>query len=457
MPGPAEDGRVSAAAAHELRVLDGLHAGARAPLDDAQAQPLAIGSALDNDIVLGDPGIAARHALLHWDAAQRRWRLQPAAEAEAAPAAARDAGHGLGEAVSLGPVRITVASANDPFDAVVAAPAVQAPVLVDEPPPGEAAELTPAPAPAAPAPRWGRIAALLALVITLALGAGLWHVQQLAGERAAALPQRPAPARPQPSAAVPAVDPIQAALRPLALERQLAVRQVGGRPVVTGLVADAAAQEAVSSALLRLSPRPGLQVLTLADLRAQARDAGWRLPDALRLSLTPEGGLRVAGPVGTDADGAELARRLQALLPPGVALATDFEPPQRLAERFLAAAREQGFAIDGRLDGARLVAQLDLPDADRARWERWLLQAHPRLLGSLRLAVALREAPPAPRSDLRLPFRVASVVGGAAPQLLLADGTRLLPGGRVGDVTLERIDDDRLVLRRGAQTFEVPR
>ena len=48
----------------ELRILNGLHRGASLPLDD---QPQLIGAADDADIVLVDPGIELRHAVLRLD------------------------------------------------------------------------------------------------------------------------------------------------------------------------------------------------------------------------------------------------------------------------------------------------------------------------------------------------------------------------------------------------------
>jgi type III secretion protein D len=48
----------------ELRILNGLHRGASVPLDD---QPQLIGAADDADIVLVDPGIEPRHAVLRRD------------------------------------------------------------------------------------------------------------------------------------------------------------------------------------------------------------------------------------------------------------------------------------------------------------------------------------------------------------------------------------------------------
>jgi len=54
----------------ELRILNGLHRGASLPLDD---QPQLIGAADDADIVLVDPGIEPRHAVLRLDGSN--WSL----------------------------------------------------------------------------------------------------------------------------------------------------------------------------------------------------------------------------------------------------------------------------------------------------------------------------------------------------------------------------------------------
>ena len=180
-------------AAHELRVLDGLHAGARAPLDGAGAVRLAIGSALDNDIVLSDPGIDDRHAVLQWDAPAGRWHLLADAKAEPGP------GHAPGETVAVGPVRVTVAAANDNFD-LQAGPAEPEPALVDEPLPDEDdAPATDPPAP--PRKRWLRLLLAGCGLLALLVAVGLWQFSQGVGGddlSAAAPPPPQAVARPVP-------------------------------------------------------------------------------------------------------------------------------------------------------------------------------------------------------------------------------------------------------------------
>lgn len=175
-------------AAHELRVLDGLHAGARAPLGGDSAVRLAIGSALDNDIVLSDPGVDERHAVLQWDVAAGRWHLLDSEQAEPGP------GHAPGEAAAVGPVRVTVAAANDRFD-LQAGPTEPEPALVADPLPDDD---TPADveASAPPRRRWLRVLGVGTGLLALLVAAGLWQFRQGAGgDDTTATPTPPAPDR----------------------------------------------------------------------------------------------------------------------------------------------------------------------------------------------------------------------------------------------------------------------
>lgn len=446
-------------AAHELRVLDGLHAGARAPLGGDSALRLAIGSALDNDIVLSDPGVDERHAVLQWDAGAGRWHLLDSEQAEPGH------GHAPGEAVAVGPVRVTVAAANDRFD-LQAGPAEPEPALVADPLPDDD---TPADveASAPPRKRWRRLLGVGTGLLALLVAAGLWQFRQGAGgDDSTALQTPPPPTErpaPKPTAAV-TVDhrgAVLAVLKAQGLDTRLQVQGSPARPVVTGLLGDAATLEMLANGLARLSPRPGLQVWTLDQVRSALRDGGLKLPPALRMGIDDQGGLQLAGPVASDAAAIDLQQRVQAVLPPGVPVRARFDTPQRLAARFVAEGQAQGFRLDGRLEGPpgdqRLALTVDLPAADRARWELWLAGMHKQLAGALNFTATLRAAPPPPRSDQRLPFRVRSIVGGVSPYLVLADGAQLVPGGQQGDVTLLQIDDDALVLQRAGLTFKVPR
>lgn len=454
-------------AALELRVLDGMHAGARAALPAGPELKLAIGSALDNDIVLSDPGIEPRHAVLLWQAERGRWQLLRAGQA------AEGDGLAPGEAALLGPIRVTVVAANDPFDLTAAPPMAPEPeIRDDEVRPEPAADDAPAPEaalatagalesaapddrPAAGAPGgrpWAWVLALGSLAVMALVVVALALFARGATEPAA-------------TAAAPAVDravadlraTVVGVLRQQGLDGRLQVQGNATQATVQGLLSGDDQLEPLAAALARLSPRPRLQVWTLDQVRAAARDAGLRWPPSVTLAVADSGALRLAGSLPSDEAEAALQQALRTLLPPFVAMQADFVPPAVLAQRFIDEARAAGFALDGRVEGRQLRLSATVPAAELPRWERWLLGAQSRLAGLLRLNVQLRDPVVAAAAPRKLPFRVASVVGGERPHLLLDDGTKLAPGARHAGYTLVQIDDDALVLQGAGPAFKVPR
>lgn len=449
-------------ATHELRVLDGLHAGARAPLHGSGALRLAIGSALSNDIVLSDPGIAPEHAALHWDAEQQRWQLLPDGQAPAG------SGHAVGDTLAVGPVRVTVAAANDPFDLSASPPVAPEPEA--EPPSSEAeppAELAEPDAPAAavaddtrlagpgaparaPLNRWAGLLGAGAVLLLALVAASLWLFARGAKPATSQAAATQAHSEADLRAAVSEV------LRSQGLDGRLQLHGDARQATVSGLLPDPASAEALASALARLNPRPGLQVWTLEQVRGALRDGGLRLPASVSLAVDDQGRLQLAGALPSDAAELALPQALRALLPPFITLHTAFEPPAALARRFIADARAQGFELDGSVQGRQLLLSASVPDAELPRWERWLLGAQQRLAGLLALQVQLRPGAAAPAPP-RLPFRVASVVSGPQPYVMLSDGSRLVPGGRRDGYTLLEIDNESLVLKGAGPLFKVPR
>jgi type III secretion protein D len=453
---------------HELRVLDGLHAGARAPLPAATdgALRLAIGSALDNDIVLSDPGVQARHAVLHWNAEAGRWHLLDDGQAPA------DGGHPPGVALTVGPVRVTVAAANDPFDLTASPPVAPEPEPDPEPVAEEhpAADASPlderpgAPAeqidagtpPAASAAGPSRLVtgALLGggTAVLLLVGASLWLFAQ--GSRPKAVTAVPAASR----AVADLRATVAALLQRRGLDSRLALQGDARQARVSGLLAGASELEPLAADLGRLQPRPSMQVWTLEQVRGALRDGGLKLPPSVSLAVDDQGRLRLGGALPSDDAERALPRAVRALLPPFITVSAEFEPPAALAQRFIADARTQGFALDGQVQGRQLLLRASIADADLPRWERWLLGAQQRLSGLLSLSVQLRPpAAPAPAAPRRLPFTVASVVGGPQPYVVLADGTRLVPGARRDGLTLVEIEPESLVLQGPGPAFKVPR
>ena len=450
-------------ATHELRVLDGLHAGARAPLRASGALRLAIGSALSNDIVLSDPGIAPEHAALHWDAEQQRWQLLADGQDP------DGAGHAVGDTLAVGPVRVTVAAANDPFDLSASPPVAPEPETdpesaeaaePDAPPDADDVPWPDAPNPAAmgtaankaraPLNRWAWLLGVGALLLLALVLSSLWLFAR------GATPADTSAAAIDPPVVTDLRTAVSAVLRSQGLDTRLQLLGDARQATVLGLLPDSASAEALASALARLIPRPGLQLWTLEQVRGALRDGGLRLPASVGLAVDGQGRLQLAGALPTDAAELALPQAVRALLPPFITLHTAFEPPAALARRFIAEARSQGFELEGSVQGRKLVLQASVPDAELPHWERWLLGAQQRLAGLLSLQVQLRPgaAAPAPR---RLPFRVASVVSGPQAYVVLSDGSRLVPGGRRDGYTLLEIDNDSLVLQGAGPSFKVPR
>lgn len=97
----------------ELRVLDGLHQGAALPLFGEQ---WSIGAHAEADLVLSDPGIAERHALLRlagstWSVQAQAGLLQDAKE----QVVAQITQLALGEQFAVGVIRLYVALADQPW------------------------------------------------------------------------------------------------------------------------------------------------------------------------------------------------------------------------------------------------------------------------------------------------------------------------------------------------------
>ena len=210
----------------ELRILNGLHRGASLPLDD---QPQLIGAADEADVVLVDPGIAPRHAVLRLEADS--WSLlalDGAVRGALDDTEADQPGLAPGDCARVGRIWLTVTTADAPWEDPPADPPAMAalpgaaeaieeempeadgpldeepePILA-EPPPAAAA----APRVEKPRRRRARI-----VMLPVVLGAGL-----VAAAGYAYSARSPEPLRPSPALAAPASKPaVQAPPSPQAL------------------------------------------------------------------------------------------------------------------------------------------------------------------------------------------------------------------------------------------------
>ncbi|WUR13066.1 FHA domain-containing protein [[Empedobacter] haloabium] len=159
----------------ELRILNGLHRGASLPLDE---QPQLIGSGDDADVVLVDPGIEPRHAVLRLDGSG--WSLlglDGIVRGAAADVPADQPQLAPGACARVGRIWLTVTAPDTPWQDPPADPPPQAAQAeVDEPVQAEAPAPEVPPEPAEPVPvraekprrRRSRI-----VMLPVALGAGL--------------------------------------------------------------------------------------------------------------------------------------------------------------------------------------------------------------------------------------------------------------------------------------------
>ena len=200
----------------ELRILNGLHRGASLPLDD---QPQLIGAADDADVVLVDPGIEPRHAVLRLEADS--WSLlglDGAVRGAQDDAEADQPGLAPGDCARVGRIWLTVTTQDSPWqDPPADPPSMTALPDAGEPTDDEMPELAeplteqaddeaepvlaqPAPAAASRAQKPRRRSRIVMLPVVL--GAGL-----VAAAGYAYSARSPEPLRPSPALAAPAAKP----------------------------------------------------------------------------------------------------------------------------------------------------------------------------------------------------------------------------------------------------------
>lgn len=430
------------AAPRELRILDGAHAGARVPV----CAGLTIGCSLDSDVVLSDAGVAGVHVRLVWDEAQDQWHLAtPEGNAPAGPRLA------LGDVASVGPVRLTVSAANDPWPSRIAAPGAPA----AGPPPQAEADTSAPPRSGTPAQPPGRVR----WAVCTALG-GVALTSVIAVLLALGWPGPPAAAAA--ASRVPVAQQMSQAEAVLALQRtgpgvQVRPDAAGRALVVEGIVRDEAVQQALLAALSRLDPVPRIMVWSLPQLRDALRDAGTEVPAEIALQVSGLGELVIDGAPADPPAAAALAAAARRLLPPGIAVRCLAPGPQQVAERLMADLKSQGFALTGRIERGRLVLHGTMHDAELLRWEHWLVAFSRRHGGGLPFEMELRRDPPRRSALPSLPFVIASVIGAPQPYVVLGDGRRLLPGGEADGVRLVAVRADTVVFARDRQTFTRPR
>lgn len=449
------------APALELRILSGMHAGARVALKDGA---YLIGSQADCDLVLTDEGVLPEHAYLS-PQGNGEWEVDwNTAETEDGPA---PSSLQPGKAFALGPVIIMI---DDPQ---AEWPTLEQLVLVQHSPAVRAhAEAQDVPS-QAPALRWtGRVRQALKrmTVWLLTAGAALASAGALvawpmdggkAGSSGKAVPGAGGAAAP---ASAPASHD---SAQKLAIERALAQLGLVGRvklePTEQGWLVRAAGMseteaDALAAGLSTVRPRPALRITTEQDLREAVSDAILRLAQEYKGRIAPqyegEGKFRIDGHLATPAEKDRLAQALAAAVPDvrewNIAVTTGDEA----AEKLLAVLRAGGsWELTGQVKDGTLRMDVKLQRSQVRQWEQALVsavRANPFAFEA-RLQFPQGGDEPVVAQSEALPFEVRVTVGGDMPYVILQGGQRLSRDGEWHGWRLASIGASQLVFENGAR------
>lgn len=420
----------------ELRILTGLHQGARAPA----ASAMRIGSDADCDIVLSDPGMPAEAG--HIRVVDLSWHF------DAEPTDTTDAGetappaqHTLapGMPLRVGPVWISVAPVDDPWpDPATVEASAEAASKRAATARAQAEERTSMARRARPYKRAAACAMAGGIVLALVLGTRMFWTNATANAT---------PASPYRMELERAARQAAAALDALTLASDAQVQQKDDDPVtVTGWVRNDVEYEQLAQALSRIQPRPAIKV-EIATV--QIRAAQNVLKDFLvrfNVQYLGSGRLTIQGIAATAQRRSAAVQTLEAKLA-GVTVET--HGIVLLADVTNRLKRAMNAVL---LPTVPVKWSDDALDIDTGRLDNQQLQVlHPLVAqfnrDNFNSVHPVPQPPPAPPPEASIPFRITSVVGGPHPWLLLACGTKLMVGGTYDNYRLESIARDKIVFR----------
>ena len=505
-PASADTDTGTEAQAAQLRVLSGCHAGAHVPV---QGGALSFGSSDACDIILSDIELPNGLTSAHLHIVGNHWRvLSTPADAGGYDQADPDTDQYTdpdanalvpltpwGHAGSVGGLAITVSTPQAAWPVLAnvratltpvpvsvpvsvpvpvpaptrAAPPEAEPPSASEPVADPAATAPTAPsAPSAPAQRnSARTAAIaigLALLLLLAgvlLRLWLWPINPaVLPATATTAPTLDAAQQQQ------LLRDIQQALAGVDPSLRLHIEPLpSGRARVSGWVQGIEQLDRVAEALASVRPLPLLSVRTAADLLDDLRAAGSGITSAtgtaLGFELLGAGRIRVTGTLHTSDEHAQALAQLRQQLPAGVELLDGLRAVQTqgaAVQAWLHQAGFEGVQIRWDAEARQLLIEIDIAPSQRRALESLLVRTGQPLSG-VPFTLRVRETARAPAdaaaalvhaSAAPLPFRIRGVVGGAAPYVVLGDGTKLQPGGQRAGWRLVSIEAERL-------TFDGPR
>lgn len=442
----------------ELRILTGAHAGARALLPDA---PQVLGSGMDCDLILSDEGVLAQHATLERQedgSTVLRWL-----DSDLPPLTIRP-----GEGAKVGPVQIAVDSSDAPWRDDVplcAAPedgaSAELDALANSADDALAEDGTPAivlegAAPAKPPvakTAWPRtvLKGAVAAMLVAAIAGGWWALARSSAQStsaaaaAAAGIAAAAAANADPKAIS---KPVMELAARLGLTDRVVIQARAGQPLmVHAVLLTDDETEQLASALSRLSPRPGLTLLSEAELQLEVKTALETIANgqALKAKHMGAGRFRIEGRVKNETQGEELLARLAKAAPAARGFESALLTDAQSAEAMIEDLRRAGVpAITGQWSGEVLALEVTLAPSDVPRWEQLLLAVATRRQVPFRANLQLTENV---SRAATLPFSVRSVVSSDMPYIVLADGRKLVTGASVGGWELIAIQSQRVVFK----------
>lgn len=428
----------------ELRVLTGTHAGARVLLPDG---PQVLGSGEDCDLILCDDGIAPQHARL--ERLEDGSALLHVLDRDLPPIHIRP-----GQGAEVGQVRIAVEEADAPWNEdvpIADQPAGEVPAeggalpLMEAAAGPDAQELATQPAGgvARHASRRTTRGAWVVMGISALVATGLasYLAWMHAGRESA---QPPAVASPVSSAAS-TQDMVDAVIAQLGLSDRVRVERKPGQPPVVhaGLLGPIDA-EALGIALSKLTPRPGLRLMSEEDLQAALVDALQKESEGIERPLSSTylgaGRFRVTGRVADDGQRQAVLGQLAAAVPDASGFDNALRTDQEAADSMLEDLRQHA-ALDMQgewVQGALAIRVRINEGNETARWERALMavmREHDLPFRATLFGAGVRKAIESVR-----PPEVRSVIGGPSPYVVLADGSRVMLEGTVGNLRLVEIN-----------------
>ena len=477
----------------ELRILSGVHEGARAPVP-ADGSPVRIGRSSECELILRDA--AFESATLVCEAGQ--WRLAIGNE----PAVALN----LGEAARLGVVLVQVSDAqaawpdlntlivgfeqlaaegSDPHTAPVTAPTD--PAQLTSGPEGltQGAEDPPAAAVASndsagsPPPARGRfvwrVTALSVAVLLGLLGLAWSMLSPLGPTSHSPLSTGSVTPLTEAVTAEELAAMTQAIARAGYAQRVRVLSAPDGRALLAGVLDSDEDQEAVLRAASAVSRRLRLSLLTTAEFAAKIRELRDQVPGELEIRPSRDGKLVLTGLSDEPALIDDAINWLRKALPEASGIQVEALSRAEAVARFARTVRDAQLGdIQIRWDGQRLLARGELFASRLARWEKlWLSFASrygERLKASVELSVlpdpaslvakpdpvlpdpeelpvtivALADPPARLAPRIVLP-PIAAVVSGPRGHVMLRDGSLILTGGVVNGFRLMAIEDAVLV------------